>query len=198
MKWIKLFEDYKNDWIVCYHRSNNLEHLKNAEFSLDYANNENSVFGKAIYFASSSDISYQLGKYLCKYEIKLYNPLNLNDEISNDKANELLTSFLNKYNVKIRYYNKDVLDMVEYYDFNEEYNNVQYGEFFLQLSDIIYIHDNVQIYYHDFIKNVLGYNSFYHYSDYGTNFLTEKGDYGYCYGLLYDNEDMIKFIDGPY
>ena len=39
-------------------------------------------------------------------------------------------------------------------------------------------------------------NHFYHYSDFGTNYIDKKGDYGYCYGI-YDSND-IEFLDGPF
>ena len=172
-----------NNEIICYHRSNDKEHMIANNFNLELANNDNSVFGKAIYFASSSDITYQLGKYICKFKIKLENPLNLNIELSNEEVNNLFNIFKRKYKVN------------DVYDFNENYDGVQYGEFFLQIQDMLYL-DNINNSYKDFIENVLGYKSFYHYSDYGTNFITNKGEYGYCYGLY--NTQNIKFIDGPY
>jgi hypothetical protein len=127
-----------------YHRSNDYEHMVDNDFKLEYSHNENSVFGRAIYFASSPNISSQLGKYICKFKIKLDSPLDLNKEISNDEANKLLKIFLKKYNIN------------NSYDFNEDYKGVQYGEFFLQIQDMIILEKNVNSYYKDFIQNELG------------------------------------------
>lgn len=188
-------KENNNEWIIVYHRSN-FEHDYNTKFDLSKSDDEYSVFGKAFYFASSGNISSQLGKTLHKFKIRLEKPtLNLNDEISNDEANKLLERFLNKYKLKINYWDKENdIDDKDTYDFNDDYNGVQYGEFFLQIQDIV---DNgnstPNVYYYDFIRNELGYNSFKHFSDYGTNFITEKGDYGYTYGIY--NPDDIIFIE---
>lgn len=49
--------------------------------------------------------------------------------------------------------------------------------------------------YQKFIKE-LGYNSLKYYSDYHTDFVNQKGDYGTSYGIY--NTKSIKFIDGPF
>ena len=192
----RLREELNNQkGIICYHRSDSLEHMENNQFNLEFSNYENSIFGKALYFAQSPNISTQLGKYICKFKIKLDQPiLNLNKSITTNQANKLLNLFNKKYNTKIDYYNKELGENVNSFDFNENYNSVQYGEFFLELQDILRPQPNQ--YYEDFIRNVLKCNSFVHYCDYGTNFITEKSDYGLCYGIY--NPNNIKFVDGPF
>lgn len=181
--------------IIVFHRSNSLEHMKNNQFDLEYSDKEYSIFGRALYFASSGQISNQLGKYLCKFKIKLDKPiLNLNKIITNKQANNLLKLFNQKYNTKIDYYNKQMGESINTFDFNENYDGIQYGEFFLELQDILKPQPNQ--YYEDFIRNVLKYNSFVHYGSYGTDFITEKGDYGLVYGIY--NPKDIKFVEGPY
>jgi hypothetical protein len=180
--------------IQAYHRSNNLEHLTNADFILDFHDDEYSIFGQAIYFASSPNISGQLGKYLAKYSIVLEEPtLDMNQSMTPEQANTLLKKFVGTYKTQISYHDKDKWETVDTYDFNNDFDEVQYGEFFLELQEIMKELPNR--YYKNFIQS-LGYKSFKHYSDYGTNFVTEKGDYGYCYGI-YKKED-VKFIDGPF
>jgi hypothetical protein len=182
MKNIKLYEEFKNNGksIVVYHRTSSQEHLE--DLSFEHSDDEESVFGQAVYFSSSSDTSYQLGEYMGKYEIVLDKPLNLNIDIGNDKANDIMNIFLVKYGLE---------SYLDYMDFNDSYDNISYGNLFLELQDLTWGESNK--YYFDFIKNYLGYNSFYHYSDYGTNFIDELGDYGMCYGIYEDSD--IKFID---
>lgn len=67
---------------------------------------------------------------------------------------------------------------------------IQFGEVLLTLND-----GGNNKYFMEFIRS-LGYNSFTHFQDYGTNFVTERGDYGSCYGV-YD-PGAIKFVDGPF
>lgn len=180
--------------IQVYHRSNSLEHLTTADFDLDYHDDEFSIFGQAIYFASSPNITGQLGKYLAKYSIRLEEPtLDMNTSMTPEQANTLLKKFVDTYKTEIEYYNRELSEQSKTYDFAVDFDEVQYGEFFLEVQDIMKGQPNK--YYRDFIKS-LGYNSFKHYCDYGTNFITEKGDYGYCYGI-YKPED-VKFIDGPF
>ena len=131
-------KNFSNNSIVCYHRSDSLEHMENNQFSLEFSNSEDSIFGRALYFAQSPNISNQLGKYLCKFKIKLDKPiLNLNKEIAPMEANKLLSLFNNKFNTKIDYYNKDLVENVQHYDFSEDYDTVQYGEFFLEVQYIL-------------------------------------------------------------
>lgn len=174
---ISLSEGDENK-LICYHRSNELQHMENNDFSLELSAND-SIFGKAIYFSESPNISSQLGKYLCKFKIKLDSPvLNLNQEMTNEQANILLQKFNKLYNTNIEY------------DFNYLFEGVQYGEFFLELQEF-----EMNAYFTSFIKH-MGYNSFVHYCDYGTNFITKPGDYGKCYGIY--NTSNIEFVDGPF
>jgi hypothetical protein len=180
--------------IQVYHRSNNLDHLTTADFILDFHDDEYSIFGQAIYFASSPNITNQLGKYLAKYSIVLEEPtLDMNKSMTNKQANTLLKKFVDTYKTEINYYNKELSEQSTTYDFSNDYDGVQYGEFFLELQEIMKVLPNK--YYKNFIQS-MGYKSFKHYCDYGTNFITEKGDYGYCYGI-YKKED-VKFVDGPF
>lgn len=172
--------------LEAYHRSDKESNLE--ELKLEFSNDETNVFGKAIYFSSSPDTTYQFGKYLGKYRIKLNNPLNLNIQITPEYANVLLKKFINKYKIEISYYDRELGETVNNYDFSEQYDDLQYGDFFLELQYLFFDSDGNK-YFYDFIKNVLKFNSFYHYSDYGTNFINEIGDYGFCYGI-YDENDI--------
>jgi hypothetical protein len=60
--------------IICFHQSNDAEHMMRGDFSLEKASG-NGLFGSAIYFSESSDMSQQLGKYLCKFSIILDEPV---------------------------------------------------------------------------------------------------------------------------
>ena len=180
MKYIRNINEFMNQktLFTVYHRSNSNNHLEKLNF--EKADSEDSVFGQAIYFSSSSDTTSQLGHYMGKYEIVLDNPLNLNIEFSPNRANELMNIFIKKY---------DIED--DEYDFNNEYDVVSYGNLFLEIQEFSWGESSKYI--HDFITSYLGFNSFYHYSDYGTNFIDDFGDYGFCYGVY--NENDIKFID---
>ena len=172
-----LFTESIKDGLVVYHRAKSGAHLE--DLKIDNAEHVMSLFGKAIYFSSSPMTSNELGNFIGKYEISLDNPLNMNIEISNEKANELYSIFYKRYSIGF-----------DEYDFNDEYENVQFGEFFGEISESSNWEHNKHFY--DFIKNYLGYNSFYHYSSYHTDFITEEGDYGLSYGIY--NEDDITFI----
>ena len=170
----------KNKGIICYHRSDDYEHMVKGEFSLEYSNDV-ALFGHAIYFAESPNISQQLGKYICKFSIKTQSPvLNMNDEMSAESANLLLKKFNKISNAKIGY------------DFDDEFGKIQYGEFFNEISGYMW---NYNSFYKQFIKS-LGYNSFKYFGNYHTDFLYNKGDYGLCYGIY--NEKDIEFVDGPF
>ncbi len=174
-------KELNNNEIICYHRSDSYEHMVDGDFSLDLMKDV-ALFGRAIYFAESSNISPQLGKYLCKFSIKLQEPvLNMNNEISNEEANSLLKDFNEMFNTEIEI------------DFNEDYNMVQYGEFFGEISEL-YNWDHNK-YYKKFIEH-LGFKSFKYFGNYHTDFIIERGDYGLCYGIYNTND--IKFIDGPF
>lgn len=182
MNYLKKYESFSSndnlESIIVYHRSTNNKYLE--DLSIEKSRDVESLFGKAIYFSSSPSTSSNMGKYMGKYEIKLDKPLNMNKEISNDIANKLYSIFSTRYNIEL-----------ESFDFDLEYDGVQYGEFFSEISqDTLW---DANKYFNDFIKNYLGYNSFYHYSNYHTDFITEKGDYGLCFGIY--NKSDIKFID---
>ena len=180
--------------IICYHRSKDLKHMKNSDFSLEYSDNEYSIFGGAFYFSTSSNITIEFGRYLCKFKIKLEEPVfDLNKEMSNAEANKLLYLFIDKYNKKIKYYDRGISEYSDKFDFNDGYDRVQYGEFFLELQDII--PDIPNEFFMNFI-HFLGYKSFKYYQDFGTNFITKKDDYGICYGIY--NPKNIRFVDGPF
>jgi len=170
-----------NNEVVCYHRSNDYKHMVNNNFSLTESKDV-ALFGNAIYFSETSNTSSQLGKYVCKFGIKLKNPvLDMNQTITNEEAGQLLLKFNQMFNKKI-----DI-------DFNDMYDGVQYGEFFGEISEL-YSWDLNQ-YYQKFIKS-LGFNSFKYFGTFHTDFSTERGDYGLCYGI-YDPKD-VRFIDGPF
>ena len=185
MKYIKIFENFNN--IICYHRSNDFKHMVRNDFKLEMSD-EVALFGNAIYFCDVADISYQLGKYVCKFSINLKEPvLDMNKKISSE---EELIGLFKKFN---QMFNLDI----DYIDVNFDNLsgkfNVQYGEFFNDISETFNWDYNK--YYKEFIIS-LGYNSFKYFGTYHTDFRAEKGDYGICYGI-YDVND-IKFVDGPF
>lgn len=178
---LKELAGIKNNGIICFHRSNEFEHMENGSFSTA-KNDAIALFGPAIYFAQSHSISQQLGKYICKFSIQLKTPvLDMNKEVSNDYANQLLVKFNEMFKTDI------------VFDFNNEYDNVQYGEFFVEIAEAY--NWDYNIYFPTFIKS-LGFNSFKYFCNYHTDFINEKGDYGLSYGI-YDPSD-IKFLDGPF
>ncbi len=185
MKYLKLYETFNK--IIVYHRSNDREHMENANFSIDMCN-DIALFGKSIYFSACPDISQQLGKYLCKFEIILQEPvLNMNKKISCE--NELIDLFIkfNKmFDLNIEY------NEVDFDDLSGKFN-VQYGEFFDHITENF--NWDYNIYYRNFIQS-LGYNSFKYFQNYHTDFITKLGDYGISYGIYNPND--IKFIDGPF
>lgn len=168
--------------IICYHSSDSLEHMKKSDFRLEKANDLN-LFGYAIYFSESPNISQQLGKYLCKFSIKLDEPvLDMNKRINGTEQKRLLDLFNKMFKLNIT---TDINDKL--------YPNVQFGDLLVEISDI-YDWDYNK-YYYEFIRK-LGYNSFKYFGNYHTDFINQKGDYGSCYGLY--NTKNIKFIDGPF
>jgi len=168
--------------IICYHRGNSLEHMMKADFSLEQANDV-ALFGHAIYFSESPNISQQLGKYICKFSIKLDEPvLDMNKRINGAEQQKLLDLFNKMFNLNVK---SDIDDKL--------YPNVQFGDLLGEISDTYNWDYNK--FYQKFIKE-LGYNSLKYFGDYHTDFINEKGDYGTCYGLY--NTKNIKFIDGPF
>jgi len=90
---IKTFEQYKSHKpITAYHRAKNSTHLDNLTIDDTNTDYEFSIFGKAIYFSSSTMTSNTFGNYMDRYEIVLDNPLNLNIEMTNDDANNYLNN----------------------------------------------------------------------------------------------------------
>lgn len=134
-----------------------------------------SIFGKAIYFSESPNITSLFGKYVCKFSITLKKPiLDMNQKITKERARELVSKFNKMF--------------IEYMDVN--YDDVsQIGDIFMQ---DYYTYSK---YYEPFIKS-MGFNSFKYYSNYYTDFINYKGDYGLCYGI-YDTQD-ITYVDGPF
>ena len=126
----------KDKGIICYHVSNNLDHMLKSDFRLEYAD-DLSLFGHAIYFSSSPNISYfPLSggkKYICKFSITLEEPvLNMNKEISFSEANTLLHDFISMSKIENR--------KLELYNFENDYDyrdddNVQYGSFFEKIAN---------------------------------------------------------------
>jgi hypothetical protein len=168
--------------IICYHRSNSVEHMMAGDFRMDYADDV-ALFGHAIYFSESPNISQQHGKYLCKFGIKLQGPvLDMNTRIDGQQQQQLQDKFNEMFSLDI---DTDINDLL--------YPNVQIGDFFDEISDQ-YDWD-LNKHYHKFIRS-LGYNSFRYFGDYHTDFVNKKGDYGSCYGV-YEPKD-IRFIDGPF
>lgn len=174
MRYIQIYENYNNDVVNCYHYSNKRDHLINNDFKLEFTSEE-SIFGQAIYF-TSQPIPPEFGKYYAKYEIILNNPLNLNSVINEKEADDLLIKFNEVNNLSIQI------------DFSD-YDQIQYGAFFEALDSIKSIPIYRQ-YYKDFIQK-LGYNSFYHHSNFFTDFEYNPTKFGYCYGI-YDPKNIKR------
>lgn len=181
--------------LTVYHRSDSLEHMLGSEFDLEFSDGENAIFGQAIYFGGSANmLDSQLGEYLCKFEITLDQPtLDMNKVMTCEQANELLDKFNSQFGTTIKYYNKQQAETVDTFDFSDDYNGVQYGEFFLELQDILRPQPNTH--YREFIES-MGYRSFMHYATFGSDFITSKGDYGRVYGIY--SPQNIRFVDGPF
>lgn len=180
-----LLEKESNE-IICYHRSSSLEHMLAGDFHLSKAKDE-SIFGHAIYFSSSPDITTYFGKYLCKFSIKLDEPvLNMNKKISRYETNILLKDFNNMFKTNIKYNFQN-----DFYDFK---GGVQYGQFFDIISE--YERTDYNKNFRNFIQNYMKFNSFKYYQNEWTDYMMEKCDYGTAYGL-YDNKN-IKYMDGPF
>ena len=183
--------------VIAYHLSNQLEHMLQADFRMEYSS-DYSIFGKAIYFSSSPDIQYapmNEGKkpYCCKFEITLEEPiLDMNRLIPVFEADRLLKDFKSIMEDKHEsLYLRGLLN----YTFKKEYDDtIQMGEFFERVGS--FGNDGLTKYYHYFIHNYLGYNSFQYFQNSYTDYVTEKGDYGISYGVY--NKKNIKFLDGPF
>lgn len=181
-----LLKEYLNEasskQITCYHRSNSFEHMERGDFNLENAN-EVALFGPALYFSESASISPQLGKYVCKFSIKLDTPiLNMNQAIKGADQQKIVDLFnkLSKQN-----FTTDIDDKM--------YPNVQIGDIFNEISD--QYHWDYNIHFPAMIKE-LGYNSFIYFQNYHSDFINQKGDYGIAYGIY--SPSKIKFIDGPF
>jgi len=178
----QFINENRKEGIICYHRSNDYEHMVNGEFTLEHSNDV-TMFGQAIYFAESPNISQNFGEYICKFEIKLQEPvLDMNSEITSEYANQLVTKFNEMSKLKISY------------DFNILYDDgIQFGDFFSELNELY--NWDYSIHYQKFIQS-LGFNSFKYFCTYHTDFRHTRGDYGLCYGIYNPND--IKFVDGPF
>lgn len=178
MKLLNIITENKSKDIICYHRSNDLKHMINGDLDVNKVG-DNSLFGRAIYFSSSPDISSQFGKYVCKFQISIDEPcLNMNAKITIKAAKELLVKFNIMFNTKILINTAFVKQIGDFFDVINDDTDWEYTK-----------------HYKKFIES-LGYNSFRYYSNYHTDFMNSKGDYGTCYGL-YNNQN-IKFLDGPF
>ena len=167
-----------NTNIICYHRSNDYEHMVNGELSINDAD-DFALFGKAMYFSESPNISQQFGKYLCKFSINLTEPcLDMNKSISIDEAKNIVNKFNAMFNTKFDLFWEDIEQFGDIFDNINEDTNWNYTK-----------------YYKDFFTS-LGYKSFKYYCNYHTDFINNRGDYGLCYGIYNDND--ITFIDGPF
>lgn len=178
-KHIKPYNEYINTKnIICYHRSNDYKHMVNNELTINDAD-DFALFGKAIYFSDSPNISQQFGKYVCKFSIVLSEPcLDMNKSISIDEAKNIVNKFNEMFNTKFELFWEDIEQ------FGDIFNNIN--------EDTAWDYTK---YYKDFFTS-LGYKSFKYYSNYHTDFINKKGDYGLCYGVYNDND--ISFIDGPF
>lgn len=194
----EFISESKKKGIIAYHLSNQLEHMENSDFRMEYAS-EVALFGKAIYFSSSPNIRYQPmneGKktYCCKFEITLDEPvLDMNRLIPVYEGDRLLKDFLALVEDKDER-NPEVYKFRGYKFGNNFDETVQVGQVF----EVITGKCNWELnkYYDFFINKWLGYKSFKYFQNSWTDYETEKGDYGISYGLY--NPKSIRFVDGPF
>jgi len=195
MRYLKLFEKHSKE-LILYHAS----WSKFDRFDLDKDKGMN-IFGKAFYFSNSNGNIGQFG-LSSRYKVTLENTLDLNKEISLMVADKLYAkfsqiiplkeySFLENYWVDMGEVDEEALDL-------SDQDPIQIGEFLEQVmevsgADIDLIYNNIG----KFIMS-MGYDSFKHYADSGTNYRLEKpwGKYDevfITYGL-YD-ASKIETID---
>ena len=150
MKYLKQFESF-NTGTICYHRSNDYKHMEKCDFSIDMTNDV-ALFGPAIYFSETPDTWQGLGKYLCKFEIRMEEPvLDMNKKIETEQELiNLFDKFNKMFNLNIEYNEVDFDDLSGRFD-------VQYGEFFGNISERF--NWDYNMHYSKFIQS-LGYNSF--------------------------------------
>ena len=175
--YLEFITEKRDNGIIVYHRSDNLKHMLDCDFKLEYSA-DNNLFGRAIYFSTSPNINHEyFGKYICKFSIIPDEPiLNMNIKISKEHANNLLNEYNTMFKTNI--------------EFDFEFDIISYGDFF----------DNVGVdwktkYFQTFIQKHLGFNSFKYYQNFDTDFVSKRTVYGSCYGIY--NPKNIKFIDGP-
>jgi hypothetical protein len=190
----------KKGIIFAYHLSNQLEHMENSDFRMEYAS-EFALFGKAIYFSSTPNINYKPmneGKktYCCKFEITLDEPvLDMNRIIPVYEGNRLLRDFITLVEDEDKDENNSELYKFRGYNFDHDFENTMLvGEVFETITSKC--NWELNKYYDFFIRKWLGYNSFKYFQNSWTDFETEKGDYGISYGLY--NPKSIRFVDGPF
>jgi len=184
MKHLKLYENFAKG-IIVYHRSDELSHMERADFDLSKSDDEFSIFGQAVYFSSSPSMSKALGKYICKFEIQLEDPiLDMNESITLAEADKMLADFNKMFKTDYE------IDFTEGYE-----DDMQYGQFFLEINDLDEWEPRPNTHFKDFIHS-LGYKSFKHFTTYDSDFRTDEGDYGTVYGIY--NTRNIKFVDGPF
>jgi len=164
--------------ITVYHASDDIYHMKNSDFHLDKMD-DFALFGAAMYFSSSPSFNhFQFGKYLGRFKIKVEEPcMDMNQQIDFNTFNDLLKRFNRLAKLKK--------------PFEMEYEEgIQIGEIFDRIAEKYNWDYNK--YFPSIIKSY-GCNSFKYYMGYYTDFITELGDYGICYGI-YDNKN-IEFVD---
>jgi len=177
-----ILKENHGEKIICYHRSNELEHMIKGNFNLELSDDV-ALFGNAIYFSESPNIAQQFGKYICKFEITLDKPvLDLNAIVDGKMQQKIVDKFNSLSNNN---FETDIDDKL--------YPNVQFGDVLMEISDEYDWDFNK--YYKQLIQS-FGYNSFKYFCNYHTDFINERGDYGLCYGLY--NSKNIKYIDGPF
>lgn len=163
--------------IFVYHRSNTWEHMENNDFRSDKMSTD-SMFGKAFYFSSGYDFDSSFGRCVGGFLIRVEEPcLDLNQVIDFNLHKDLMT--------RINKLIKPVEPIIHEYS-----DDIQFGQV---MSDIFYeeAHNYDDLKFDQVIKSY-GCNSFKYYMDYYTDFNTQLGDYGICYGI-YDPSD-IKFV----
>lgn len=175
-------KNFSNDSIICYHRSNELEHMIKSDFSPEMGQDV-SLFGPAIYFSESPNISSQLGKYICKFSIELDEPiLDMNMEIDALVQKKIADTF---NSLSKNSFETGIDDKL--------YPGIQFGDVLVEIAE--QFNWDYNRFFPPLIQS-FGYKSFKYYSNYHTDFVNKNGDFGLCYGLY--NTKSIKFVDGPF
>lgn len=164
--------------LLVYHSSDN-PNIDFFDLSKDRGMN---LFGRGIYFFNISECLGQFGKYTYKCLIKPLKTLNFNKNITGRRAQSLFTEYKKFTKIKTDF------------DFSEEYETLQIGEFFETIEENEFddnYYDNIRL----FIIS-LGFDSFKFYSNCSTNYILKPSFEKYLtFVMLNPTNTNIKIVD---